>query len=48
VDEIVENLSPAIEKYLFSGFRAPQLKRALHGDSSGVRGAALLGLKIHD
>jgi N-acetylglucosamine kinase len=48
VDEIVENLSPAIEKYLFAGFRAPQIKRALHGDSSGVRGAALLGLKIHD
>jgi N-acetylglucosamine kinase len=48
VDEIVDNLSPAIEKYLFSGFRAPLLKRALHGDSSGVRGAALLGAAIND
>lgn len=48
VDEIVNNLSPAIEKYLFSGFRAPLLKRALHGDSSGVRGAALLGSTIND
>jgi len=48
VDEIVDNLAPAIEKYLFAGFRAPQLKRALHGDSSGVRGAALLGAAINE
>ena len=48
MDEIVENLSPAIEKYLFAGFRAPQIKRAVHGDSSGVRGAALLGAEIND
>jgi N-acetylglucosamine kinase len=49
IDEIVDNLAPAIEKYLFSGFRAPLLKRALHGDSSGVRGAALLaGAVIND
>lgn len=48
VDEIVENLSPAIEKNLFSGFRAPQIKRALFGDSSGVRGAALLGAAVND
>ena len=48
ISEIVENLAPAIEKYLFSGFRAPQLKIALHGDSSGVRGAALLGTKINE
>ncbi|WOH36613.1 ROK family protein [Thalassotalea fonticola] len=48
VDEIVENLPQAIEKYLFAGFRAPLLKRALHGDSSGVRGAALLGAEIND
>jgi N-acetylglucosamine kinase len=48
INEIVDNLAPAIEKYLFSGFRAPRLKRALHGDSSGVRGAALLGAAIND
>jgi len=48
VDEIIDNLAPAIEKYLFAGFRAPLLKRALHGDSSGVRGAALLGAAINE
>lgn len=48
VDEIVDNLAPAIEKHLFSGFRAPLLKRALHGDSSGVRGAALLGAAVNE
>lgn len=45
IDEIVDNLPKAIEKYLFNGFSAPVIKRATYGDASGVRGAALLGVK---
>lgn len=48
VDEIVDNVGTAIEKYLFAGFHAPMIKRALFGDSSGVRGAGLLGAEAND
>ncbi len=44
VDGIVDGLPAAIEKFLFAGFNAPTVKRAAFGDSSGVLGAALLGV----
>lgn len=43
VNEIVEHLPQAIEQHLFSGFKAPKVTSAKFGDSSGVRGAAILG-----
>lgn len=42
VDEITHDLAAAIAPYVFSeSFRTP-VRRAVHGDSSGVRGAAWL------
>ncbi|MDO9416498.1 ROK family protein [Pararhizobium sp.] len=42
VDEIYDELPPLIEKYVFgSSFETP-IRKAVHGDSSGVRGAAWL------
>lgn len=43
VDEIVAQLPQAIEAHLFSGFAVPEVKVAKFGDSSGVRGAAIIG-----
>ncbi len=42
VPDIVEHLPAAIEANLFSGFNSPPVLRARFGDSSGVRGAAIL------
>jgi len=33
----------AINKNLFTGIESPIISRAMFGDSSGVRGAAILG-----
>jgi fructokinase len=42
VDELYDRLPAAVSGYTFSTvFRTP-IRRALHGDSSGVRGAAWL------
>ncbi|WOH36276.1 ROK family protein [Thalassotalea fonticola] len=43
IDEILDALPDATNKHLFTGIRAPAIKRATFGDSSGVRGAAILG-----
>lgn len=43
VSEIVDQLPNAISTHLFSGFSAPKVVSAKFGDSSGVRGAAILG-----
>lgn len=43
IDEIIEALPAAIEQHLFDGINAPAIKCATFGDSSGVRGAAILG-----
>ncbi|MEO2267449.1 ROK family protein [Pseudoalteromonas sp. YIC-656] len=43
VEEIVEQLPHAIGKHLFPGFAVPEVKLAKFGDSSGVRGAAIIG-----
>ena len=45
INEIVEFLPIAIEKYLFSGFHSPKIVAAKYGASSGVRGAAILSNK---
>jgi N-acetylglucosamine kinase len=43
IDEIIEALPAAINKNLFTGIESPIISRAMFGDSSGVRGAAILG-----
>jgi len=45
IDEIIEALPEAINKNLFTGIEPPLISRALFGDSSGVRGAAIIGRK---
>jgi fructokinase len=42
VDEIYTDLPPALASYTFSPVFETPLRKALHGDSSGVRGAAWL------
>ena len=42
VDELYERLPAAIEPLLFSDMFETPIRRAVHGDSSGVRGAAWL------
>ncbi|HEY5411542.1 MAG TPA: ROK family protein, partial [Caulobacteraceae bacterium] len=41
-DELYERLPAAIEPLLFSDMFETPVRRAVHGDSSGVRGAAWL------
>jgi len=43
IDEIIAALPQAINKHLFEGVDSPLIARAIFGDSSGVRGAAILG-----
>ena len=43
VDELYEQLPKALERYLLSGVEVPALLAPKFGDSSGVRGAAMLG-----
>lgn len=43
IDEIIDALPAAINKNLFTGIESPIISRAMFGDSSGVRGAAILG-----
>ena len=42
VDELYDRLPAAIEPYVFSDMFETPVRRAVHGDSSGVRGAAWL------
>lgn len=43
VDAIVDGLPEYIARHMFPGFQSPKVLRAKYGDSSGVRGAAILG-----
>jgi N-acetylglucosamine kinase len=43
INEIIDNLSGAIEQHLFDGISSPKIRKAEYGDASGVRGAAILG-----
>ena len=42
VDELYDRLPPVVARHVFSDVFATRILRALHGDSSGVRGAAWL------
>jgi len=42
IDQVIESLPLYVNKHLFSGVECPPIKRAKYGDSSGVRGAAIL------
>ncbi len=42
IDKVVEMLPHYIENHLFSGIDCPPILKAKYGDSSGVRGAAIL------
>ncbi|WP_298982617.1 ROK family protein [uncultured Roseibium sp.] len=42
ISELYEDLPPAIEPYIFSDTFDTPIRKAVHGDSSGVRGAAWL------
>jgi len=48
ISEIVALLPNAIEKHLFAGFFSPKVVAAKYGESSGVRGAAILGAQDDD
>ena len=43
-DQIYEDLPSRLSEYVFGGECSTPIKRAVHGDSSGVRGAAWLGV----
>ncbi|MDP9018734.1 MAG: ROK family protein [Candidatus Eremiobacteraeota bacterium] len=42
IDRLYEDVPPRLERYVLAGEVDTKLRRALHGDSSGVRGAAML------
>jgi len=42
VDEIYQDVPPRVVNYLFGDTFETPIRKALHGDSSGVRGAAWL------
>ncbi|REL25572.1 ROK family protein [Thalassotalea euphylliae] len=45
IEAIIDKLPTASAKYLFAGIEMPTITKAKHGDSSGVRGAAILALQ---
>ena len=45
ISALYEKLPGAVESQLFGTVTAPPIKMARHGDSSGVRGAALVGIQ---
>lgn len=48
IDKVIEMLPHYVEKHLFSGVDCPPIVRAKYGDSSGVRGAAILRKQLHE
>jgi len=42
IEQVIESLPSSVNNHLFSGVECPPIKLAKHGDSSGVRGAAIL------
>ena len=42
IDKVIEMLPYYVEQHLFNGVECPAIQRAKYGDSSGVRGAAIL------
>jgi fructokinase len=45
VDELYTDLTPELARYTFSTVFETPIRKAIHGDSSGVRGAAWLWKK---
>lgn len=45
IPEVIADLPAAVTRHMFSGFGSPPVALAKFGDSSGVRGAALLAMK---
>lgn len=48
IDQVIESLPYFINKHLFTGVECPPIKKAKYGDSSGVRGAAILRKQLSD
>ncbi len=48
IDEVVDSLQEHVNKHLFSGVECPPIARAKYGDSSGVRGAAILRKQLFE
>ncbi|MCJ8293842.1 MAG: ROK family protein [Colwellia sp.] len=48
IDQVIESLPFYVNKHLFTGVECPLIKRAKYGDSSGVRGAAILRKQLSD
>jgi len=48
ITQVIESLPYYINKHLFSGVECPPIKKAKYGDSSGVRGAAILRKQLSD
>ncbi|WP_440873674.1 ROK family protein [Thalassotalea sp. PLHSN55] len=48
IEEIIDALPNAINAHLFDGVESPVISSAVFGDSSGVRGAAILGRQHAD
>lgn len=42
IDEVIDQLPDHITNHIFKGYTAPRVVRAMHGDASGARGAAIL------
>jgi fructokinase len=42
IDELYDDLPPVMAPYIFSDTFDTPIRKAVHGDSSGVRGAAWL------
>ena len=45
INALYERLPSVVESHLFAALTSPPIKMARHGDSSGVRGAAIIGLQ---
>jgi len=48
IDQVIESLPRFVNNHLFSGVHCPPIKRAKYGDSSGVRGAAILRKQLNE
>jgi len=46
IDKVVEMLPQYVDKHLFTGIDCPPIIKAKYGDSSGVRGAAILRTQL--
>ena len=45
IEAVIDELPSATARHLFAGVEVPAIQKAKHGDSSGVRGAAILALQ---